>query len=178
MICDKLQECVEDQFSKKSAVICRNSQRNCIKSSDSRVLVKCEERRKKYTLENTEKEHIIVYQMDGGVIVNDKTVPAGISKCDYLFMIGGIQRKAILIELKGLDIRHAIEQIKKTCDLYNDSFRECSKVYARIITTAVPRIQATPEYRNLNSIIQKKYKGNVKIAARELKEKDNELDKI
>ena len=27
-------------------------------------------------------------------------------------------------------------------------------------------------------VIQKKYKGNVKIAARELKEKDNELDKI
>lgn len=177
MICDKLQECMEEQFSKNSTNDCRNSRSSCIKSSDSRALVKCEERRKKYILENTKKEHIIVYQMDGGVIVNDKTVPAGTSKCDYLFVAGESTRKAVLIELKGLDIRHAIEQIKNTCDLYSDSFKSCTNVYARIITTAVPKMQATPEYRNLNSIIQRKYKGNVKIAARELREKDVELDK-
>lgn len=176
MICDKLSECVETQFSSRGELKCGNKN-NCIKSSDNRTLIKCEERRKKYVLENTQREHVIAYLMDGGIVVNDKTVPSGTCKCDYLFVYGESIRDAILIELKGLDIRHAIEQIEKTCDLYNEFLKTCSHVYARIITSAVPKLQATPEYRKLAGIIQRKYKGNIKISAKELKEKDTELEK-
>lgn len=69
--------------------------------------MKCEERGKKYVLENTQKNHVVLYKIDGGVVVQDKTVPQGICKCDYLFTINGTEKEAIVTELKGVDVAHS-----------------------------------------------------------------------
>ena len=54
----------------------------CIKSYDNRRYVTCEERNKKYTLDNARSVNIANYHMDGGVIQNDPE-----KKCDFLIFV-------------------------------------------------------------------------------------------
>lgn len=178
MICNKLQLCVNEQFAGGKISGCVNHNfTKCVKTSDRRSKVKCEERKKKYVLENTEKNHIIVYKMDGGIIVSDKTVPDGVCKSDYLYFIDDVERNAILIELKGVDVSHALKQIYGTLRLYYDVLKSCTNVYGRIVVaSSVPNIKASPDYVNLVRFIRKTFHGNIKIAERELLEKDFELN--
>lgn len=55
MICDKLGECLDRQILKQPMESCANNNVECIEVSDNRPYVKCEEKGKKYILENTEK---------------------------------------------------------------------------------------------------------------------------
>ena len=49
-------------------------------------------------------------------------------------------------------------------------------VYARaIVTSSTPNLKARPEYVNLERMIRKDYKGNVKIVEKQFNEKDIEL---
>lgn len=108
----------------------------------------------------------------------DKTVPDGICKCDYLFLISGVEPSAILIELKGVDVTHALRQIQGTIKLYKDFLNNFSHVYARIIvTSSMPNLKATPDYVNLVRMIRKVLNGNVKIVEKEFEEADVELSK-
>lgn len=109
MICRKLEECINGELQCNSLEKCDNKNRmNCIESSDRRSAVKCEENKKRYVLENTKKNHVILYKMDGGIIVEDKFVPLNTSKCDYLFVIGDAAPTAVLVELKGVNVRKAL----------------------------------------------------------------------
>ncbi len=88
MICRKLEKCINAELQSNSLKNCDNKNRmKCIESSDRRSAVKREENKKKYVLENTKKNHVILYKMDGGIIAEDKSVPLNTSKCDYLFVI-------------------------------------------------------------------------------------------
>ena len=180
MICDKFGECIEAQLKDSSLKQCANrNSGECIEVSDNRPSVKCEERKKKYVLDNTEKNHVILYKMDGGVIVEDKTVMQGTNKCDYLFVIGGVDKRAILTELKGVDVPKSLEQLKGTLSQYASVFRGFKQVYARVIvTSSTPTLKATPAYVNLERLVRQQYHGNVKIEERQFREKDTELDKI
>ena len=64
MICDKLGECLDRQILKQPMESCANNNVECIEVSDNRPYVKCEEKGKKYILENTEKNHVISYKID------------------------------------------------------------------------------------------------------------------
>ena len=113
MICRKLEECINGELQSNSLEKCDNKSRmNCIKSSDKRSAVKCEENKKKYVLENTKKNHVILYKMDGGIIAEDKSVPLNTSKCDYLFVIGDATPTAVLTELKGVNVPKALIQLR------------------------------------------------------------------
>ncbi len=68
MICNKLKDCTIEQFAGKTVSKCVNGNVKCVESSDKRSNVKCEERKKKYILENTAKNQVISYRMDGGII--------------------------------------------------------------------------------------------------------------
>lgn len=177
MICDKLQECAEKQFENKTMPGCVNNNRaRCIESSDNRSRVKCEEKKKKYILQNTSGCQIISYKMDGGIIVQDKSVPDGTNKCDYMFLINDLKRKAILVELKGVNIAHALRQIQGTLSLYRGFFQSFSHVYGRIVvTSSVPNLKAQPDYVNLVRLMRRNFSGNLKIAEKELVEKDMDL---
>ena len=87
---------------------CANNNVECIEVSDNRPYVKCEEKGKKYILENTEKNHVISYKIDGGVISQDKTVPQGI--CPIVFDCGRYGKETVLLG-RGFGNLSAIKQI-------------------------------------------------------------------
>lgn len=172
MICRKFITCrasnghnCENLFSSKLFCIEKDRVR------DSKI--KCEENNRKYILENTHKEEISLYHMDGGIIKPDASVPDGLEKCDYCFVIDD---KIIMTELKGVAVLKAVSQISSTLDIYKNELNGDYKVFARIIvTSSVPSIHADPKYVQLVRKI-KRYNGNVKIWEREHSEKDSELD--
>ncbi|WP_300803745.1 hypothetical protein [uncultured Acetatifactor sp.] len=78
--------------------------------------------------------------------------------------------------LKGVNVPKALIQIKETLVLYKNVFRKFGHVYARaIVTSSTPNLKASPEYVNLERMIRKDYKGNIKIVERQFNEKDIEL---
>ena len=53
-------------------------------------------------------------------------------------------------------------------------FCKFGHVYARaIVTFSTPNLKASPEYVNLERMIRKDYKGNIKIVERQFNEKDS-----
>ena len=111
-----------------------------------------------------------------GIIAEDKSVPINTSKCDYLFIIGDATPTVVLTELKGVNVSKALIQLKGTLLLYKNVFRKFGHVYARaIVTSSTPNLKASPEYVNLERMIRKDYKGNIKIVERQFNEKDIEL---
>lgn len=180
MICENLQACINGQLAGNPLAKCDNKNTTtCIESSDNRSAVKCEEKKKKYIFQNTKKNHVILYKMDGGIIVEDKTVPSHTNKCDYLYIVNDAESTAILTELKGVDVPKSLLQIKETLLLYKNVFKNISHVYARaIVTSSTPNLKATPEYTNLERTIRQMYKGNIKIVERQFSEKDTELNKV
>lgn len=179
MICGKLKECMEEQLFSTPHGKCDNGNTDvCIEVSDKRSAVKCEENRKKYVYENTRKNHVILYKMDGGIIVEDKTVPRNTNKCDYLYIVNDTELTAILTELKGVDVSKSLEQIKGTLSLYKDVLKNVKRVYARaVVTSSTPNLKATPTYVNLEKMLRQTYNGNIKICERQFFEKDSDLDK-
>lgn len=178
MICNQLAKCIEIQMNQVKVKQCPNNQEDCIEASDCRSNVKCEERKKKYILENTSKNHIIQYRMDGGIIKIDKSVPEGICKCDYLLVIDGPKCNAILTELKGVNVPHALKQIDGTLKQFEDVFSGFAHVYARaVVTSSTPNLKASPTYVNLAKRLKDRYKGNLKISEVQMKEKDTDISK-
>lgn len=175
MICNNLGKCVDKELNTKSALNCDNH-KICIQSSDNRSNIKCEEKQKKYIFENTQRNHIISYKMDGGIIVEDKYVPIGTNRCDYLYVgQSNSGLNAILIELKGVDVPKALKQLYDTLQRFNGFFLNCSSVYGRIIvTSSTPNLKASPQYVKLLKEFRK-LNGNIKMAQGQLKEKDIEL---
>lgn len=175
MICNKLEACMKHELAGGKSSFCNIS---CIESSDKRSEVKCEEKRKKYILQNTTKNHVISYKMDDGIIVLDSNVPQGTSKCDYLYVVDTKELTAILIELKGIDVAKAIKQISETLNLFKNFFKNFTHIYGRVIvTSSTPNLKASPDYVNLVNLLKKKYNGNLKIVKQQFVEKDMELDR-
>lgn len=179
MVCDKFGECIEENFNESKQVKCPNkNSKRCVLSSDMRSKVKCEERGKTYILENTGKKHVVNYQVDGGIIVEDKTVPRGTGRCDYCYTVGAPNDTAILIELKGTCVTKSLTQIRDTLELYKDTFKKFSHVYGRaVVASSVPNLKTSPEYVNLRKMLGQKYHGNIKISERKKEEKDTDLEK-
>lgn len=179
MICRKLISCVESAVKGQMPDKCNNDRETCMVSCDDRLYVKCEEKKKQYTLVNTKKKTVISYKMDGGIVHMDASVPEQTARCDYLYVINDEKPTAVLTELKGVDVKKAMNQIKSTLDLFDGFFQKCSKVYGRIVvSSSVPRIRATSEYVKLQRKLKDSYSGNLKIGELKMKEKDVELDKL
>ena len=172
MICRKFITCrisdgyiCENMFSSKLFCI----KKNCVRDTK----IKCEENNRKYILENTRKAEVSLYHMDGGIIKLDASVPEGLGKCDYCFIIDD---KIIMTELKGVAVLKAVSQISSTLDIYKNELNSDYKVFARIVvTSSVPSIHADPKYVQLARKV-KQCNGNVKIWEREHSEKDLELE--
>ena len=176
MICGKLEACVERTIKGHLPGECDNRKENCIEFSDTRMHAKCEEKKKKYVLENTMGKHIVSYRMDGEIVHVDAKVQEGVAKCDYLYVIDTDKPTAVLTELKGVDVAKAIQQIDSTLMLFSGFFRKCSKVYGRIIVaSAVPKFNASPAYVKLQNKLRNSYRGNLKVASIQLIERDTDL---
>ena len=107
-----------------------------------------------YRFLNKAQKEIVVYHVDAGIIKNDN-----ISKCDY-----GIFTEddtLFLIELKGSDQEHAIDQINSTIKHLLDTPKvKVKKVNARVVLSRVrvPRI-ATSSENKLKQMLFKRYGG-------------------
>ena len=107
-----------------------------------------------YKLHNNSGKEIVIYKIDGSLI-NDENV----LKCDY-----GIYTEddwLFLIELKGTDLNHALNQINSTINiLLKQTNIKVKKLNARIVLSkvSIPRIYASKENK-LKQLLHKSYGG-------------------
>lgn len=107
-----------------------------------------------YRLLNNSAKEIVVYKIDGGIINNDE-----VQKCD-----NGIYTEddlLILVELKGTDLDHALNQISSTIKiLLKQPSIKVKKLNARVVLSKVrvPDMLSTKE-KQLKQLLQKSYGG-------------------
>lgn len=98
---------------------------------------------KKYSLEVSDNKASVSYQVDGNIIKEGE-------KCDKLILVKYNEDEwaEIFIELKGVDVPHAIEQLLTT--LKEPIFRHSSNkvIRARIVATSYPSNKANPIMEN------------------------------
>ena len=175
MICNRLELCVSDCEVNDSIAVCCNKINKCIQSNDNRSKVKCEENKMVYQYENEDREKILCLRMDGGIIVEDATVPSGTKKCDYVIYVYN-DKIVILVELKGTDIATALEQIDNSLTLFESFYKKSKNVYARIVPAcSQPMLLSNPKYVKVHNKL-KKLNGNILIKERFLSEAKNDLN--
>ena len=172
MICDKTTKCFSELLKGETTVSCRGVSK-CLHFCDKRRNAKCDEKGKSYMLENIHGAYkIMSIRIDDGVVIVDKNTPAGLSKCDYLFLIDVDKAPiAILIELKGKDINHAVEQIDSTLDILSDYLKTCDSVHGRIVFSGgTPNIQKTPKFMKVQKRL-KRMSGTLQAREKHFSEK-------
>ncbi|MCI8392081.1 MAG: hypothetical protein HFI35_15750 [Roseburia sp.] len=166
MICKQLGLCIED---KNKA--CR-TETDCIEFTDKRTSVKCEEKRKKYCLNNDRGARIRKYHVDNGIVKNEREQWA----CDNLLAVyDGDQTGMIFVELKGTDFKHAVEQTYETIVRFLPELKH-KKLYGRIVhTQGVPRLGNSGPIVDLERLLRKNG-GNLKMHEWILNEDVSRLD--
>lgn len=157
MDCSRFGLCI-DSLSANNQKLVNCSETECLKSYDARKSVVVEENKKKYELINSKFDKIANFHIDGGMLSTNSTV-----RCDNL-LVDIDSQVAIFVELKGTDLRHALEQVYATVMLLSQDLAQY-QTYARIVTsskTNVPNIKACPQYVRLNKKIREK-RGNIDI---------------
>ena len=115
----------------------------CIESDGQHSIVQASDKGSpcKWKGLNNKKKRVIKYRVDGGIITSMAE-----SKCDYAVYVEG--DAIYLIELKGANYNHALEQIDATLDkLIKTPGIETSFVNGRIVLTRgrVPGIKYSKE---------------------------------
>lgn len=178
MICKRLEDCINETISGRGIPFCENEVERCRASADNRSFITCAERGRKYTLHNTLENMVILYKVDGGLIVLYKSVPEGTCKCDYMIVVKEALSSVILVELKGTDVHHAIKQLSETLRRYREVLSNFEHVFVRIVATScTPALLTSPDYLSLARVVRGEFGGNIKLQTREYKEKDTELQK-
>lgn len=146
MMCTKAINCITN-YSQNVAADCSD----CVSYSDSRTEASCCENGKRYSLVCVDRQWTVTkFRIDGGIVKENEGISS--KKCDYmLIVIRNNACIAFLVELKGTDIYHALEQIGETIRLMNNHLRRFNNVNARIVCKrGIPRINATPQYTRLS----------------------------
>ncbi len=163
MDCNHLVECIQtiestqDKYTK-----CQIPQ--CLRSCDARNIIVVEEKHKRYTLQNC-RDVVAVYQVDGQMISSIDSV-----KCDNM-IVDVTSLFAVLIELKGTDLRHAFAQIEGTYSRIFPALRRY-RLYGRIVTSArpnVPNIKTDPQYIRIQREFMRQG-GNLRIGTNVISE--------
>lgn len=159
--------------------------KKCIDFLDRRSQIKCEENGKTYILDQSKKYphyEVIKYHIDKGVITDPEA--STVNKCDNVVLLkdsdtssikGGT---AILVELKGIETRHALKQLLATLrqqelqSLWDNQRRIFGRVVCR---STPPRIQNTDEYMDVKEAFFDR-NGNIKIAEENMVEEYDELE--
>lgn len=126
---------------------------------------------------------VMQFHIDKGVITDPEA--STVNKCDYVLLVkdsdapGGQGGTAILVELKGVETRHALKQLFATLNQRElkplwDSQR---RVYGRVVCRSTPpRIQNTDEYLDVKEAFIDR-NGNIKIAEENMIEEYDELER-
>ena len=164
MICKSFVECLSLE-KKKSDERCEKC-----KEISSNTNIPCKEKGRRYTLQNDKKLTIANFWIDGGVYV-DKTE----SKCDRLYYIVDEPKTTVIfIELKGRDIKHALEQLIATATQFKGVFENDRKFF-RIVCSGAPKIANDKKCIKLKETILKLFKTMPLIKEMKIEEKYSEL---
>ena len=130
--------------------------------------------RSKHILSNPSRYTVYQYLLDGGIIKNS---PQDIQKCDYIIEVDATNgNQVFLIELKGKDVTHALDQLAGTVRLFinPELCKEFQAVYQntldeyvihlRVIATKIDKAKSIlqPHERALLNIM-KQLKNRYKI---------------
>ena len=109
----------------------------CLEFSDNRSLVKVEEKRSSILFENVSEKKVSLYNIDGCIIKSGQ-------RCDKMLLIDDFS-ECHLIELKGRDVEHAMDQISATISTNKVFLSEFQQLNGWIISTKVstPAIRST-----------------------------------
>lgn len=119
--------------------------------------IKIEENKKYATFINNEKDIYYVVKVDKG-LVNNQTA------ADYA-LVKPLTKQAsnplpphgeVIIELKGIDVNHAIHQVFQTTDLWVKNNYQVGKTAALIVSSRYPRFDS--QLRRAQEAYAKKYK--------------------
>lgn len=115
--------------------------------SDNRKLIIVEENKRKYIAHNPSENIICLARVDDCIIQD------GI-RCDFL-LLNLSKYQSYLIELKGADLIHALEQISRSIDVLFPYIKEYS-INARIVLTKVfaPDLRSN-QYKHLERKLKK-----------------------
>ncbi len=143
---------------------CKDFIENVFAICDKRKFFIAEENKRKYVLNNVSQQRICKIKIDKGIIQDMNK-----NKCDYAFLVCA-QKQLILVELKGTNFLHAVQQIISTIDLFAAKIRGES-ISARIVLSKVdvPRLKNNPKFLKLKKIIKSR-NGDFKYASRLLED--------
>ncbi len=108
-----------------------------IRLSDKRISV-CE-RNKKFTIVNEQQLEVIKVRVDGCLIDGE-----GLERCDYLFLVQGDASEIVYVELKGMDVPKAVDQLEASlrhCTELNGQRKKFCYVVCRRCPIASPELQ-------------------------------------
>ena len=123
---------------------CQNEKR------DSRIAV--EERGKKAVFVNGEKRKYLLTRVDGCVIKNA-------TAADWILTAAKVGD--VIVELKGRNVQHALEQIMATAKFWTDNGLRQGKIAALIVCSQHP--QVTTKSQRAQNDFKRKYKGKLQI---------------
>lgn len=122
-----------------------------------RSKISVRENAQRYLLVTNGREESVVYAVDGGIVKKG-------SRCDKLILVKNSETDAgvekwteVFVELKGVDVKHAIEQLRQT--LSNTLFRHKtnSDIRARIIARSFPSHKLDPAVEKAKQEFRKNY---------------------
>ena len=116
---------------------------------------------------NQNKKNVVKYRVDGGIVTSKEE-----SKCDYAVCVDNITSDTIyLIELKGCDYKHALDQISSTLDklIISPGIADCS-VNGRVVLSRGrnPKIRCSTEPPLIKKLML--LKGNLASKTNKLQE--------
>lgn len=161
--------------------------KKCIEFLDRRSQIKCEEKGKTYILDQSKiypRYEVIKFFIDKGVITDPEA--STIDKCDNVVLIkdAGVSEgrggTAILVELKGVDTKHALEQLSATLNQQQlqSLWDNQRRVFGRVVCRSTPpRIRNTEEYMSVKEAFYKR-NGNIKIVEEKMAEEYDELERL
>ncbi len=99
-------------------------------------IISVKEQKSKFIIKNPAKKKTLQVKVDG-------CLPIAGAKCDYLFEIGALQA-VYYVELKGKNIKHALEQLLGTLsERFIDKKHRGYQKYCVVVSSRVPRMDPT-----------------------------------
>jgi hypothetical protein len=125
---------------------------NCREIHDNRSQIVLKENKSEYRAENATKKKVQVCKIDGCLLDTDE-----LQKCDYLLLV---EKSARFIELKGVRIDDAIEQLISTVNTLMPGLqKDYDTASSIIVSTRTPKIINAKKWEALKKLM-KHYNGD------------------
>ncbi|MBK7940189.1 MAG: hypothetical protein IPJ82_25285 [Lewinellaceae bacterium] len=136
---------------------CNPFEAKCIEFEDTRpsVVLRDKKEKREYRAENSARKKLVCLRVDGCLIDT-----AQIKKCDYLLLVCP-EKVAHFIELKGTDIKTAIQQLASAVYSLKEHLQQkgFKAINAKLALSRTPKIVPAKEWLDLRDLM-KRYNGD------------------